>query len=107
MIEKICEEIARRDSTDGTVKVFSGKEVIEIVQEVAKEYGWVSVKDRLPEVQDEYLVWWTADGFKGKCFYEIVEYSPEEGWIGKIPQAPFGKYTIIAWQPLTPYQKGE
>ena len=39
MIEKICEEIARRDSTDGTVKVFSGKEVIEIVKEVAKEHG--------------------------------------------------------------------
>ena len=80
-----------------------------IVQEVAKEYGWVSVKDRLPEVQDEYLVWWTADGFNGKCFYEIVEYHPEEGWIGKIPQAPFGKYTVIAWMPLpsAPYQKGE
>ena len=84
-------------------------EAISIVQEVAREYGWVSVKDRLPEEQDEYLVWWTADGFKGKCFYEIVEYHPEEGWIGKIPQAPFGKYTVIAWMPLpiAPYQKGE
>jgi hypothetical protein len=69
---------------------------------------WIPCSERLPEEQDEYLVWWTADGFKGKCFYEIVEYHPEEGWIGKIPQAPFGKYTIIAWQPLpAPYQKGE
>ena len=82
-------------------------EAIQIVQEVAKDGGWIACSERLPEEQDEYLVWWTADGFKGKCFYEIVEYSPEEGWIGKIPQAPFGKYTVIAWQALAPYQKGE
>ena len=31
-IEDIIEEIARRDTTDGTVKAFSGKEVIEIIK---------------------------------------------------------------------------
>jgi hypothetical protein len=98
---------SKTDLCGATMKALA----IQIVQEVAKEYGngWIPCSERLPEEQDEYLVWWTADGFKGKCFYEIVEYSPEEGWIGKIPQAPFGKYTVIAWMPLpsAPYQKGE
>lgn len=31
-IESIIEEIARRDTTDGTVKVFSGREVIDIIR---------------------------------------------------------------------------
>lgn len=31
-VEKVVEEIARRDTTDGTVKVFSGREVIDIVK---------------------------------------------------------------------------
>ena len=87
-----------------------------IVQEVAKEYGkdtnvrsngWIPCGERLPEEQDEYLVYWTAEGFKGKCFYEIIEYHLEDGWIGEIPQAPFGKYTVIAWMELPAYQKGE
>ena len=32
--ELIFEEIARRDTTDGTIKVFSGKEIAEIVEKV-------------------------------------------------------------------------
>ena len=133
MIEKILEQLEEEETkwnyiyeldrdrgrrnhyAAGRKRAFT--EAIKIVQEVAKEYGngWIPCSERLPEVQDEYLVWWTAESFKGKCFYEIVEYSPEEGWIGKIPQAPFGKYTVIAWMPLppkyepkdAPYQKGE
>lgn len=31
-IENFIEEISRRDTTDGTVKVFSGKEIIEIIK---------------------------------------------------------------------------
>lgn len=31
-VDKVVEEIARRDTTDGTVKVFSGKEVIDIIR---------------------------------------------------------------------------
>ena len=56
MIEKICEEIARRDSTDGTVKVFSGKEVIEIVQEIAKEYKKLNRCDTCIHFTDEEIV---------------------------------------------------
>lgn len=31
-MDNIIEEVARRDTTDGTVKVFSGKEVIDIIK---------------------------------------------------------------------------
>lgn len=31
-VDKVIEEIARRDTTDGTVKVFSGREIIDIVK---------------------------------------------------------------------------
>lgn len=31
-MDNIIEEVARRDPTDGTVKVFSGKEVIDIIK---------------------------------------------------------------------------
>ncbi len=46
----MIEEIARRDTTDGTVKVFSGKEIISILQGLPDaEDRWVSVKKQLPE----------------------------------------------------------
>ena len=112
-----CEEKYGGDGCGTRQQSLAIDECKAIVQEVAKEYGngWIPCSDRLPEEQDEYLVYWTAEGFKGKCFYEIIEYHLEDGWIGEIPQAPFGKYTVIAWMPLppkyepkkTPYQKGE
>lgn len=37
-VDRVIEEIARRDTTDGNVKVFSGIEIINIVkQEINKE----------------------------------------------------------------------
>ena len=80
-----------------------------IVQKVAEEYnnGWISCSERLPEEYGDYLVWWT-DITRGQ-YYEIVEYEPNNGWIGDIPQSFEGKYSVIAWRPLPePYQpKGE
>ena len=71
-----------------------------IVQEVTEEYkgGWIPCSERLPEEYGDYLVWWT-DITRGQ-YYEIVEYEPDNGWIGEIPQAFEGKYSVIAWQPL-------
>lgn len=76
------------------------KKCIEIVKEVAEEYngGWIPCSERLPEEYGEYLVWWT-DITRGQ-YYEIVEYESDNGWIGEIPQAFEGKYSVIAWQPL-------
>ena len=72
----------------------------QIVQEVAEEYnnGWIPCSERFPEYYGDYLVWCT-DIRKSK-YYEIVEYEPSNGWIGDIPQAVEGKYSVIAWQPL-------
>lgn len=36
-INTIIEEISRRDTTDGTIKVFSGKEIIEILRSLPSE----------------------------------------------------------------------
>ena len=84
----------------GNPMAFSVKECMEIVQEVAEEYkgGWIPCSERLPEEYGDYLVWWT-DITRGQ-YYEIVEYEPNNGWIGDIPQSFEGKYSVIAWQPL-------
>ena len=119
MIEKICEEIARRDSTDGTVKVFSGKEAISIVQEVAKEYGngWIPVEERLPEEKVDVLICYKEmengteeTGVAISNYREITFGGRPTGYKNWI--APFSyfnqNYEVIAWQPLpAPYQKGE
>ena len=78
------------------------------MQEVAEEYngGWIPCSERLPEEYREYLVWWTD--ITRSQYYEIVEYEPSNGWIGDIPQAVEGKYSVIAWQPLPePYKEKE
>ena len=79
---------------------------IKIVQEEMKEYnnGWIPVSERLPEEYGDYLIIWTD--IIGTRFYEICEYEPNEGWIGDIPQAFNGKYSVIAWQPLPEMYKG-
>ena len=78
----------------------------QIVQEVAEEYnnGWIPCSERLSEEYGDYLVWWTD--ITRKQYYEIVEYEPNNGWIGEIPQAVEGIYSVIAWQPLPePYKE--
>ena len=65
---------------------------------------WIPCSERLPEEYGEYLVWWTD--ITRSQYYEIVEYEPSNGWIGDIPQAVEGKYSVIAWQPLPePYKE--
>ena len=85
-----------------------------IVQEVAEEFAtdtdvgtkWIPCSERLPEEYGEYLVWWTD--ITRSQYYEIVEYEPSNGWIGDIPQAVEGKYSVIAWQPLPePFKESE
>lgn len=67
---------------------------------------WIPCSERLPEEYGEYLVWWTD--ITRSQYYEIVEYEPSNGWIGDIPQAVEGKYSVIAWQPLPePYKESE
>lgn len=97
--EKITSSIKELADYNGDAYIDSA-DIIEIVQEVAEEYkdGWIPCSERLPEEYGDYLVWWT-DMTRGQ-YYEIVEYEPDNGWIGEIPQAFEGKYSVIAWQPL-------
>lgn len=66
--------------------------------------NWVSVEDRLPDRQDEYLILWTPKNSKFdnkfNLMYEIAEY--EDGdWISEISQAiPFGGYDVHYWMEL-------
>ena len=84
------------------------RKVNKIIHKVAEEYnnGWIPCSERLPEEYGDYLIWWTD--ITGKQYYEITEYDPSNGWIGDIPQAVEGKYSVIAWQPLPePYKESE
>lgn len=83
------------------------EEAIDIINQVESEYnnGWIPCSERLPEEYGDYLVWWTD--ITRSQYYEIVEYEPSNGWIGDIPQAVEGKYSVIAWQPLPHPPKGE
>ena len=55
------------------------KEMLEIVQEVAEEYkgGWISVKDRLPDKTDSYLVIGKSGGATVTRWYMPSEFYPE------------------------------
>lgn len=48
-VEKVIEEIARRDTTDGTVKVFSGREIAEIICDVAEKELLEEAGEKLAE----------------------------------------------------------
>lgn len=85
------------------VQINAYKNAIEIVNQLAEEYnnGWISVSDRLPEVEGYYLV--TRMGGNG-MEVDISEY--EHGYMYN---NGFHKaFRVIAWMPLPgPYQKGE
>jgi len=63
---------------------------------------WISVDDRLPEQQDEYLVLWSYKiGRTARPFYAILEYDGDGNWVDDIPQAePFGGFQVLYWMEL-------
>ena len=101
------------DVNDCTLCVWD--KAIEIVKQEAEKFGtdinvvsngWIPCSEKLPEEYGDYLVWWTD--ITRKQYYEIAEYEPNNGWIGEIPQAVKGKYSVIAWQPLPePYKESD
>ena len=116
MIEKILERLEADifffDSNIGIApNIKIGLEIAkEIVQEVAKNGGWIPCSERLPEIDgntsDTVLVC-TIDGFQHMAFWcgdNQWRYC-ESGMI----REPMDWVEIVAWQPLpAPYQpKGE
>ena len=107
------EDLANEDNFNGdyegerkyTAKVEMCEELIEIVQEVAKEHGngWIPCsEENMPSDSEEVLV--TTDN--GGCV--MAWYSNYyNNWVNSSTGNEI-KAKVIAWQPLpAPYQKGE
>jgi len=75
-------------------------DAIEIVQEVAKDGGWIPVETELPK-EDERVLCYGINAFGSKK-YEVSTYSHKlESWMCTM------LVDVIAWQRIAPYQKGE
>ena len=121
MIEKILErlkeernEVVVYDDDDYFVGMALGFTIAkDIVQEVAEEYGWISVDDYLPAHDEIVLVYYECqhiDGYSMIKLYGIGLWDDEfECW--KIDAHHKMKADVLAWMPLppryAPYQKGE
>ena len=101
---KIEESIAKSENEGHPISHQYGANCMNVVKkfvhEVLEEYngGWIPCSERLPEEYGDYLVWWTD--ITRNQYYEIVEYEPNNGWIGEISHAVEGIYSVIAGQPL-------
>jgi len=90
------------------------KRAIEVVQEVAKEYGkdtnvlgngWISVEERLPKDFRGVLI--TAIALNGTSYTEIGKWNGEQ-WFHGASNTRIDIAEVIAWMELpAPYQKGE
>lgn len=71
---------------------------------------WIPCSEKLPEKYGDYLIAWChkekyIKALQNEHYYEICEYSPEEGWLSNFPQCPEG-YEVVAWKPLPePYKE--
>ena len=105
MIEKILERLeAEADKSynaytvgfisDDRAEYDAYTHAIEIVQEVAKEYDWIPVTERLPEPFQRVLVY---DAWDDSMTIEHLQ--ENDSFID----------SVVAWMPLpiAPYQKGE
>ena len=112
MIEKILSELQvlkedAVDKWDGGASHRAYTKAIEIVQEVAKDGGWIPCSERLPEIGERVLLWvygrvHIGKRIDAKMFEEYDIFSLEN-------KTNESTKRIEAWMPLpiTPYQKGE
>lgn len=86
--DALMEEIARRDTTDGTIKVFSGREVNEIAANMPtiepNVFKWVTIGERLPEDTKPKVV------SRRNGLMEVDSYE-DDGWFYD---------DVVAWMPL-------
>ena len=108
MIEKILSELQALkadavDKWDGGASYRAYTKAIEIVQEVAKEYGnkWIPCSERLPKNHERILC------LHSSGFIDCGDFICES-WCCDMDEYSIKKDKVIAWQPLpAPYQKGE
>lgn len=68
---------------------------------------WIPVKEKLPEIQDEYLVTWEAAN-SDRRYLQMLEYDIEDGqWILETYMESYKDVKIIAWMPLPQCYQGE
>ena len=117
MIEKIIQELKETQKEWTKEDFLLGElmeDVIEIVQEVAKEYGngWIPCSERMPKDEEEVLVWFEYFRYGNyNCLFQRhgLSFTLNGEWSGFINgSSGWQQLKVIAWQPLpTPYQKGE
>lgn len=81
--------------------------VVEIVQEVAKDGGWIPCSERLPEKYRICWITWKVDGYSEEV-YRATCY--KWGWFCIDTQEEFEPHEVVAWkyyEKPAPYQKGE
>ena len=106
-----CEKICGKGDCAKNYQFLTINKVKAIVQEVAKDGGWIPCSERLPEESELVLIYAesTARGGSIRCVAEL-----RNGfWFAQIASdtlglTGIGQFKVIAWQPLPqPYQKGE
>lgn len=85
--------------------------ILQLIDEQTKVDEWIPCSEKLPEKYGDYLIAWYhkekhIKALQNEHYYEICEYSPEEGWLSNFPQCPEG-YEVVAWQPLPEPWEGE
>ena len=124
MIEKILERLKDKQNYcdmradldeyyDGKASAFD--EAIRIVQEVAKDGGWIPCSERLPEERD-YDDGYVEPSEPVLVFTKYNECRVSRYWGNRRNKRDYydwvdikhSTHEVIAWQPLpAPYQKGE
>ena len=96
-----CEEKYGGDGCGTRQQSLAIDECKAIVQEVAKDGGWIPCSERLPEENGRFLVT-DEDGILAVCRFVADENEFRVCWDNEY------FLDAIAWQPLpAPYQKGE
>lgn len=126
--EKIKERLEEKEDDCGCGKI-TVQNALSIVSEVEAEYinkstehinkssdcstGWIPVEERLPETDDDVLVWYRYRTMQGVNIVGSKEthgigyyYKPTNSWL---IYGGFGLYwNVVAWMPLPePYRRKE
>lgn len=106
-----CEDCPQNVRVCQYVQDFSRMDICEMLDEAPTVGGWISVKDRLPETNDEVLTTYLYDDKPHKLYVETASYFDDgegEGhWHSVWDEFSIGRVrkTTIAWMPMPkPYK---
>ena len=102
-----CEHRYHSDNCDENYQKLLLDKCKAIVQEVAKDGGWIPCSERLPEKYRICWITWKIDGYSEEV-YRATCY--KWGWFCIDTQEEFEPHEVVAWkyyEKPAPYQKGE